>query len=124
MLVREYNGLDMISFGIKKEDLEKGDVLVIVFDESEASKSTLRNLSLSDFKGKVYLFAAVGVQNFEPLPVKGKVYSITEKTYRSWGISNLPSILYLRNGKTTFWIDGLNLNVADLLKNLSAMSGN
>lgn len=138
MLVRDYNGLDLSSFGIKNEELNQGDVLIIVFDtESEASKSTLKALSLKDFSGKVYLFAVTGLPdtNSNPEPERskwfrgaenlikecgltGSLFIIDEDTYKKWGISSLPSILYLRDGKALFWVDGLFLNASSLIESL------
>ena len=125
LIVREYKGLDLKGFGLKREDIEKGDVLIIVFDtESEASKSTLKNGSeaIQGFKGKVYLFAATDNRGMakrfiKEMGIKGKLYLIKEETYKKgWKIKELPSILRLKDGRPIFWIEGLFLHLQGLME--------
>lgn len=128
LIIREYkrfSGLDKL--GIRSKDLEKGNVLIIIFDtESEASKSTLKNAweDINLFNGKVYLLAVTSNKETAQIFLKerdvfkGSLYLIKENTYKTWGIQNLPSVLYLKNGKTIFWTEGLNLHLSRLIQNM------
>ncbi|MCX7784977.1 MAG: hypothetical protein N2201_01920 [candidate division WOR-3 bacterium] len=126
LMVREYKGLrDLTKIGINGKTLNKGDVLVIIFDiESEASKSTLKNAwqDINLFKGKVYLLAVAydkeQVQVFlkERDIYKENFYLIKEDIYNKWGIKELPSFLYLRDGRCMFWVEGLNLYIPKLIQ--------
>ncbi len=126
LIVREYHKFSGIEkIGIKRKDFETGDVLMIVFDtESEASKSTLKNAwqDINLFKGQIYLLAVT--QDKEQAQIflkerdiyKGNLFLIKEETQKSWGIKNLPSVLYLKNGKCIFWTEGLNLHLSRLIQ--------
>ncbi|MEO0091820.1 MAG: transglutaminase domain-containing protein [candidate division WOR-3 bacterium] len=126
LIVREYKGLkDIDKIGINGKALNQSDVLVIIFDiESEASRSTLKNAwqDINLFKGKVYLLAVASdkeqVQVFlkENDIYKGNIYLINESVYKKWNIKELPSILYLRNGRCMFWTEGLNLHIPKLIQ--------
>lgn len=124
LIVREYKGLEVEEFGLKREDIEKGDVLIIVFDtESEASSSTLKNASsaIREFKGKVYLFAVTDDRNtarrfLREMGIKGEPYLVKEDIHKKrWQIRELPSILRLKDGEPIFWVEGLFLHLAGLL---------
>ncbi len=127
LIVREYHGFsDIDKLGIKSKDLENGDILFIVFDsESEASKSTINNAkqAISNFPGKVYFlfnFKSRGLDlGFLGGIKNNNVYHeyVSEDTYKKWGIQNLPSVLYLKDGKTVFWTEGINLHLSRLLQN-------
>lgn len=127
LVVRKYEGLNAEKFGLKKTDIEKGNVLIIVFDtESEASRSTLKNASkaIQKFKGKIYLFAVtknrtIAEKFLEEMEIKGKLWLIDEETYKEqWKIKELPSILYLKDGTPIFWIEGLFLHFAGLVESV------
>jgi len=127
LIVREYHGFSGLDkLGIKSKDIETGNVLIIIFDtQSEASKSTLNNAweDVNLFKGKIYFLAAT--QDKEQAQIflkeraihKGTLSSVREDTYKKWGIQNLPSVLYLKDGKTVFWTEGINLHLSRLLQN-------
>ncbi len=125
-VVREYKGLkDLDKIGIVEKVLKKGDVLLIVFDiVSEASKSTLKYAwqDINLFKGKIYLFAVASDKEQVQVYLKeqdiyvGNLYLINEDVYKKWNIKELPSILYLRDGKCLFWTEGLNLHLPKLLQ--------
>lgn len=126
LIVREYQGFSGLDkLGVKSKDLEKGNILLIIFDtESEASKSTLKNAwqDIDMFQGKVCLFAITAdkerAQTFlkERDIYKGGLYLISEETYKKWGIKDIPSVLYLRDGKCIFWAEGLNLHFSRLIQ--------
>jgi hypothetical protein len=127
LIIREYHGFsDIDKLGIKNKDLENGDVLFIVFDsESEASKPTINNAkqAISNFPGKVYFlfdFKSRGLDLWFLDGIKNNnIYHkyVSEDIYKKWGIQNLPSVLYLKDGKTVFWTEGINLHLSRLLQN-------
>lgn len=126
LVVRKYKGLDAEDFGIKKGELERGDILIVVFDtESEASISTLKNAkgALNSFSGKIYLFASA--KNRETAETflaelgihKGILYTLSENVYKKeWKMRDLPSIIYLKNGECIFWVEGLLLHLSNLIE--------
>jgi hypothetical protein len=123
LIVREYKGLPGLDkYNIKSKDLEKGGVLIIVYDPtSESSISTLKNAkdAINNFNGNVYLFATglIGVAS-ESSQIginKGDFYVIPEFIYGKWGVKDLPSIIYLKDGKCIFWVEGLNLHLSRLI---------
>ncbi|MCK4234130.1 transglutaminase domain-containing protein [candidate division WOR-3 bacterium] len=128
LIVRKYVGFDLKGFGIKNNDVEKGNVLITVFDtESEASRSTLKNAQdvINNFSGKVFLFADVekreSAEHFleEMGIVKGSLYTVTEEIYKKrWKIRDIPSVIYLKDGKCVFWVEGLFLHLTRLMENL------
>ena len=138
LIVREYQGFSYINkLGIKNKELEIGNVLIIIFDiNSEASKSTLKNAkdAINNSPGKVYLFAKgsniktaqeflneIGINyGFGQFVEIRFIRDISEDMYKKWGIQNLPSILYLKNGKTIFWTEGINLHLSRLIQNMEA----
>lgn len=130
LIVREYTEFDVKEFGINKKEIERGDVLIVVFDtESEASKSTLKNAgdAINGFSGKVYLFASTEkrerAKDFlkEMGIYKGVVYTVSEEVYKKrWKIRDLPSIMYLKNGKCIFWVEGLLLHFSRLLGDITS----
>ena len=135
LIVREYHGFSGLDkIGIKSKDLGNGDVLIIVFDsESEASKSTLKNAkdAINNSPGKVYLFAKgsniktaqeflneMGINyGFGQFVEIRFIRDISEDMYKKWGIKDLPSVLYLKDGKTIFWTESINLHLSRLLQN-------
>ena len=127
LIVRKYKGLDVKDIGIENKELKKGDVLIIVFDtESEASKSTLYNAveTINGFSGKVYLFALtqekeIAKEFLKELGIhKGNIFCISEDIKRKWKIKEVPSVLYLKDGKCILWIEGLFLHLSRLIKDL------
>ncbi len=124
LVIRKYQGFGRIEkLSIKKEEIEKGKVILIFLDlKSEESRSTLINAksAINKFEGKVFFFGKdkEEIEKFlkETRIKKGKIYAINEKDLKEWRIKNLPSILYLKNNKPIFWIEGLTLHLRDLLE--------
>lgn len=123
LVVRKYSGFKgMGNLGIKKEEIERGKTLLIFLDlKSEESRSTLLNAkdAIKKFKGKVFFFGENKGEIKEFLKDAGikteKVYSVEEKILKRWGIKKLPSVLYLKDNKPIFWIEGLTLHLKDLI---------
>ena len=124
LVVREYKGLtDLDKYNLKNKDLEKGGVLIIVYDPtSESSISTIKNArdAINNFNGNVYLFATgvirVASESSQTGINKGDFYVIPEFIYKKWGVKELPSIIYLKDGKCTFWVEGHNLNLSRIIQ--------
>ena len=129
LLVREYKGFDAKDYRIKDDELKTGNVLIIVFDtETEASKSTLTKArkTINNFPGKVFFFAsAENKRDAETFLKKigisySKVFIVSKEIYRTkWRIRNLPSIIYLKDGKCIFWVEGLFLHLSRLIEDFS-----
>lgn len=93
LIVREYNGLTGLDkYNINSKDLEKGDVLTIIFDVT----GVVNVMNPLD---------AWGVTN------KGYGRGEGKDIHLKWGVKDLPSIIYLRDGKCLFWVEGLNLHL-------------
>jgi len=128
LLVRKYKGFEVEELGMEKKELEKGKVLIVVFDiESEASRSTLMNArdAINSYSGKVYLFATSekkeSAEGFlkEMGIYKGNLYTVSGDIYKKkWRIKDFPSILYLKDGECIFWVEGLFLHLSKLLEDL------
>lgn len=125
LVVRKYRGLEVKDLGIEKKELERGDVLIVVFDtDSEASRSTLKNAKdvINRFPGKVWLLASTEkrqrAEDFlrEMGIRKGNIYTVSEDLYRKkWRIRDLPSVIRLRDGECILWVEGLFLHLSKLL---------
>jgi hypothetical protein len=128
LVVREYSGLETDDLGLERVRLEKGDVLVIVFDtDSEASMSTLENAkeAINGFHGRVYFFASVprievGERFLDEMGIDaGELFAVPEATLKKrWGIAETPSVIYLRDGVCLLWVEGLLLHLADLMESM------
>lgn len=128
LIVRKYKGFDVKDFGISNAELKKGEVLIIVFDtESEVSRSTLKNAkeAINGFNGMVFLFASANNRKTAEVFLKemgiskGSLYTISKDVYKKrWGIRELPSVLYLEDGKAIFWVEGLFLHLSRMLEDL------
>ena len=128
LMVREYKGIDLEPVGMKHSVIERGNVLIIVFDmETEASKSTLLAAkdALNEFGGQLYFFVNTpdckkGEEFIRSIGIKrGTVSSVSKTVFRKeWNMRTLPSVLYLREGTCIFWIEGLFLHLTRLLKDL------
>ena len=124
LILKEYKGFEEIEkLGIKKEDIEKGKVILFFVDlKSEESRSTIISAKeeLNRFEGKVFFFGKnkEEIKNFlrENKIEKGEIYEIDEEIFKKWNISKFPSILYLKDNKPIFWIEGLTLHLKDLIK--------
>jgi hypothetical protein len=129
LIVRKYRQLELEDFDIEKEELNKGGILIIVFDtESEASKSTLKNAkdAINDFPGKVFLFASTETKEraeyfLKEMGIsKGEVYTVSKEIYKKeFRVKNLPSIIYLEDGNCVFWVEGLFLHLERLIEDIS-----
>lgn len=128
LMVREYQefiNLDKIK--LSSQDINVGDVLLIVIDaDSEASKSTINNAwdAINNFSGKVYIFHTSkkrGLQtwyfNLLDKPNRFNRY-VNDEIIKSWHIKEIPSVIYLRNGKCLFWVEGLNLHLSKIIQTL------
>jgi len=123
LIVREYKGLtDLDKLRIDKKEINKGDVLIIIFDFSEASCSTIKNTkeAINNFQGKVYFIDISGAEyKRSPLDVFGiinKPWFGLRDIHKKWGVKELPSIIYLKDGRCMFWIEGLNLHLSMLIQ--------
>lgn len=128
LLVREYKGFNLTDFGINNTELNKGNVLIIVFDtESEASISTLNNAkdAINKFKGNLRFLSAAESKTkaedfLKEMGIKnGNVYTVSKEIYKKkWRMGELPSVILLQNGKCIFWVEGLFLHLSRLLESL------
>lgn len=129
LIVREYKGLDSEELGINKEELEKEEVLIFVFDtESEASRSTLKNAhgAINNFQGRVFLLATtekrgIAERFLEEMGIlKGELFVVSEDfPEERLRIKDLPSVILLDDGKCIFWVEGLFLHLSRLLEDMS-----
>jgi hypothetical protein len=129
LIVREYKGFDSEELGINKEELEKEEVLVLVFDtESEASRSTLKNAhgAINNFQGRVFLLATtekrgIAERFLEEMGIlKGELFVVSEDfPEERLRIKDLPSVILLDDGKCIFWVEGLFLHLSRLLEDMS-----
>ncbi len=128
LLVREFKRFDLSDFGIDNKELNENKVLIVVFDtESEASRSTLKNAkdAINGFNGKSFFFVSsssnkVAIDFLEEMGIEnGDIHTIPEDICRKkWRIRELPSIVYLKNGKCIFWVEGLFLHLQRLMETL------
>lgn len=124
LVVKKYGNFEGIeNLGIKEEEIKKGEVVLIFMDlKSEESKSTLISAKkeINEFRGKIFIFGLDKneIETFlkENGITRGNVYSVDENLLKGWGIEKLPSILYLKDNKPIFWIEGLTLHLGELLK--------
>ncbi|MCS7258859.1 MAG: hypothetical protein NZ601_05815, partial [candidate division WOR-3 bacterium] len=96
--------------------------LIIIFDESEASRSTIINAqkTLNDFQGKL-IFIPVSKELLPPeLEVKNYELVRNVNLIKTLGITNFPSIIYLQGPKCLFWTEGLNLELSRLIKHFDS----
>jgi transglutaminase-like putative cysteine protease len=128
LIVREYRGLDLEPVGMSLSSIERGKVLIVVFDtETEASKSTLLAArdALNGFSGSVFFFvkdaaAEKGKTFLRDLGINyGSVVPVSKEVYRNqWNMRDLPAVLHLRDGTCVFWTEGLFLHLSRLLEDL------
>jgi hypothetical protein len=128
LVVRAYSGLAVSELEIEEEELNEGEILIVVFDtESEASRSTLKNAAgvIEAFPGRVYLFGAVSERDLaerflDEMGIDGgELHLVSESVYRKkWKIRSLPSILCLRDGECLLWVEGLLLHLPALVESL------
>ncbi|MBS4015298.1 MAG: transglutaminase domain-containing protein [Candidatus Latescibacteria bacterium] len=128
LVIREYKGLsNLAKLGVKEKDINQGEVLILIFNtHSEASVSTLNNAqqAIKNFPGKVYLFhhsQSRGLNLWYLNLLGDKIHHdqyVSQEILDSWTIKDLPSIIYLRNGKCLFWTEGLNLHLSKLIQTL------
>ena len=116
-IVRKYKAWDTKRYGI---DISKGENLILIVDSDEASYSTVKNArkEINNFKGNVYIFIKEkgSIRKYRRLIPSAKIFSIDKKTMKKYSIGILPSILLLKNGEVQFWIEGIYLELGDLIK--------
>ncbi|MEN3044719.1 MAG: transglutaminase domain-containing protein [Candidatus Hydrothermales bacterium] len=123
MVIRKYRGFEGIeNIGLKKEELESGKNLLLFVDlKSEESRSTVINAkkTINEFEGRVLFLGEdkLEIERFlKENNLKGDVFKVSKELIERWGIKNFPSILYLKENKPVFWVEGLTLHLGELLK--------
>ncbi|MEN3046607.1 MAG: transglutaminase domain-containing protein [Candidatus Hydrothermales bacterium] len=123
MVIRKYKEFEGIeNIGLKKEEFLKGKVIFLFVDfKSEESRSTVLNAKkkINEFEGKVFFFGEdkLEIEKFlRENNIKGEVFKVSKELINKWGIKSLPSILYLKENKPIFWIEGLTLHLGELLQ--------
>ncbi|MEO0072110.1 MAG: transglutaminase domain-containing protein [candidate division WOR-3 bacterium] len=96
-------------------------ILIIVFDQSEASRATLLHAQpvLANFSGKI-LFVPVAQEDIKSnlpkeLGIKNYRLIYHPGLVKELAIKELPSVIYLRNQKCLLWLEGLNLELGRIL---------
>ncbi len=119
MILKPFNPEDFKKIGIK---INKGNLLISFVDfNSEASRTTIINAKnkLASFKGSLYFLG--DEQQIKDFLKKndirnGKVINLSSEDMKKFGISEIPSFLYIEDGEPVFWIEGFSLHLEDLLK--------
>jgi hypothetical protein len=126
LMVRQYQGLTRLDkLEVNNKDLNTGDILILIINtDTEASISTVNTAwtAINEFPGNVYFFhisKSRGLQTwyFDLLDKPDRFdHYITDEIIQSWHIKELPSVIYLRDGKCLFWTEGLNLHLSKLIQ--------
>ncbi len=129
LVVRDFKGLsDSIIVDTKGDtlfnsSLKEGDVLLAFFDpKEESSISTARRLaSIKDIPLFIFVKTTEGEVALlfcQDTGLKGRVFYGEERLKQVLTFKELPSILFLKDGRAILWVEGLNLEITNMIKHL------
>ncbi|MDI6851184.1 MAG: hypothetical protein QMD82_04525, partial [bacterium] len=121
LVVRKIN-LEKLKEVLGGCEVERGNFLIAWLDlTSEASKSSLNSAlrDLQSFSGKLIVLTADTLSAYSYLKengLEGDVVKIDSEELKKAGFRKQPSFALLLNGRTAFFVEGLTLNLGELIK--------
>lgn len=121
LVVRNVN-LDRLKELLRGYELQKGNYLIAWVNlASEASKSSLNSAvtELRNFTGRLVIMTSDTLSAISYLKDKnlyGDVFKIDSEELSKAGFMKEPSFILLLNGRVAFFVEGLTLNLGDLIR--------
>jgi len=121
LVVRKIN-LERLKELLKGYELQKGNFLIAWVDlTSEESKSSLNSAlkELRNFTGELIVLTSDTISACSYLKendLKGEILKVDSDRVTEAGFQKMPSFILLLNGRTAFFVEGLTLNLGELIK--------
>ncbi|MEO0266119.1 MAG: transglutaminase domain-containing protein [candidate division WOR-3 bacterium] len=122
LVVRTPNLQLLKEFGINEDDFNNKVFIAFIDFTSEISVSSLNSAleALKSFKGKIVIFAKNPefVRNYlnKEGITSALIFSLSDDLEKRLGNIQIPGFCLIKNGKTTFYVEGLVLNLGSLLR--------